>query len=90
MDQPVLSALSFQPYFNALASRGHRLTLVTWVPDDEFCDMDNVECVRVGKDLSSLMESKNFFTGNLTIFGETMLMLQCNLNPIDVIHAKLI
>ena len=61
-----------QPYFQALASRGHRLTLVTWVPDDEFCDMGNVECVRVGTDLSSFLESKNFFTGEMTIFGELL------------------
>ena len=67
----ILSVLSIpQPYFQALASGGHRLTLVTWVQDTEFCNLDNVECVRVGVDLSSLMESKNFFTGDMTIFGE--------------------
>ena len=52
------------------------MTLVTWVPDEEFCAMDNVECVRVGADLSILLESKDFFTGNLSIFGENSSELQ--------------
>lgn len=56
--------ITFQPLFHELASRGHRLTVVKAIEDNDLCARDNVECALSGMQFGTTMESKDVFDGD--------------------------